>query len=42
MVDPMSLDNVDLAAMAEMLAKSPDYRVLRKLTVRLLLRTKRD
>jgi DNA polymerase-3 subunit epsilon len=34
MVDPMSLDNVDLAAMAEILAKSPDYRVLRKLVPR--------
>lgn len=34
MVDAMLLDNVDLAAMAEMLTKSPDYRVLRKLVPR--------
>ena len=30
----MSSDEIDLAAIAEMLAKSPDYRVLRRLTPR--------
>jgi DNA polymerase-3 subunit epsilon len=30
----MSSDEIDLAAIAEMLARSPDYRVLRKLTPR--------
>jgi DNA polymerase-3 subunit epsilon len=34
MVDPMSPDEINLAAMAETLAKSPDYRVLRRLTPR--------
>jgi DNA polymerase III subunit epsilon len=33
-VDIMSLDNTDLAKMAEMLVRSPDYRVLRKLAPR--------
>jgi DNA polymerase-3 subunit epsilon len=32
--DLMSLDNIDLPSMAEMLAKSPDYRVLRRLVPR--------
>src|SRR6266702_2194545 len=30
----MSLENINLAKMAEMLAQSPDYRVLRKLSPR--------
>ena len=30
----MSLENIHLAKMAEMLAQSPDYRVLRKLVPR--------
>jgi DNA polymerase III subunit epsilon len=30
----MSLENINLAEMAEMLARSPDYRVLRKLVPR--------
>jgi DNA polymerase-3 subunit epsilon len=34
MADLMSLDNVDLPSMAEVLAKSPDYRVLRRLIPR--------
>src|SRR4051812_22825579 len=34
MVDPMSPGEINLAAMAETLAKSPDYRVLRRLTPR--------
>lgn len=34
MVDPMSSDGTDLALMAETLAKSPDYRVLRRLVPR--------
>jgi hypothetical protein len=33
-VDPMSSDEIDLAAIAETLAKSPDYRVLRRLAPR--------
>jgi DNA polymerase-3 subunit epsilon len=33
-VDPMPRDEINLAAMAEMLAKSPDYRVLRRLVPR--------
>lgn len=33
-VESMSSENVDLAKMAEMLARSPDYRVLRKLLPR--------
>jgi DNA polymerase-3 subunit epsilon len=34
MVDPMPPDEINLAAMAEALAKSPDYRVLRRLVPR--------
>jgi hypothetical protein len=34
LVDPMPSDEIDLAAMAETLARSPDYRVLRRLTPR--------
>jgi DNA polymerase-3 subunit epsilon len=34
MVDPMPPEEVNLAAMAETLAKSPDYRVLRRLVPR--------
>jgi DNA polymerase-3 subunit epsilon len=34
MDDPMPPDEINLAAMAETLAKSPDYRVLRRLTPR--------
>src|SRR5258708_11570997 len=34
MVDPMSPEEINLAAMAETLAKSSDYRVLRRLTPR--------
>ncbi len=34
MVDPISSDRSDLAMMAEALAKSPDYRVLRRLVPR--------
>jgi DNA polymerase-3 subunit epsilon len=34
MIDPMSPEELNLAAMAETLAKSPDYRVLRRLTPR--------
>jgi DNA polymerase III subunit epsilon len=34
MVDPMSSDEIDLAAIAETLAKSPNYRVLRRLAPR--------
>jgi DNA polymerase III subunit epsilon len=34
MVDPMSPEEINLAVMAEALAKSPDYRVLRRLTPR--------
>jgi DNA polymerase-3 subunit epsilon len=33
-VDPMPPDEINLAAMAEMLAQSPDYRVLRRLVPR--------
>lgn len=35
MVDPMYLEEVNLAAMAETLGKSPDYRVLRRLIPRM-------
>jgi DNA polymerase III subunit epsilon len=34
MVDPMLTDGLDLAAMADALGKSPDYRVLRRLDPR--------
>src|ERR1700733_5906257 len=34
MVDPMPPEEINLAAMAETLGKSPDYRVLRKLVPR--------
>jgi DNA polymerase III subunit epsilon len=34
MIDPMSPEEINLAAMAATLAKSPDYRVLRRLTPR--------
>jgi DNA polymerase III subunit epsilon len=34
MIDPMLPDDINLAVMAETLAKSPDYRVLRRLTPR--------
>ena len=34
MVDPMPPEDIDLAAMAETLGKSPDYLVLRRLVLR--------
>jgi DNA polymerase-3 subunit epsilon len=33
-IDPMFTDDIDLAALAETLAKSPNYRVLRRLAPR--------
>ena len=34
MVDPLPPEDINLAAMAETLGKSPDYRVLRRLVPR--------